>query len=88
MLLTCLPQLQEYYIQDLIGLFKFFPVVAALRVVGLGPLRFFMWCYESQKFLILLWGLFFFRFIAESSVVSLPLGLLEIPAICPYVPVA
>jgi hypothetical protein len=72
--------------EDFVGLFKFVPVfIAALWVVGLWPLRFFLRCYEGQKLLILIWGLLFFRF-AESSVVSLPLGLLEIPTISPHVP--
>jgi len=46
-----------------------------------------MRCYEGHKLLIIVWGLLFFRF-AESSVVSLPLGLLEIPAIRLHVPKA
>jgi hypothetical protein len=42
-LLASLPQLQELYIEDFIGLFEFFPVfITVLRVVGLRILIVFM----------------------------------------------
>jgi hypothetical protein len=46
-LLTCLPQLLELYIEDFIGLFEFFPVlIIVLRVVRF--LIFFVWSDECQ----------------------------------------
>jgi hypothetical protein len=48
MLLASLPQLQELYIEDFIGLFEFFPIfIAMLEVVGLRILLVFMWSHKG-----------------------------------------
>jgi hypothetical protein len=48
MLLTSLPQLQELYIEDFIGLFDFFLVfITVLRVIGLKILQVFMWGHKG-----------------------------------------
>jgi hypothetical protein len=47
-LLASLPQLQELYIEDFVGLFVFFPVfIAVLSVVGLRILLVFMWSHKG-----------------------------------------
>jgi len=48
LLLASLPQLQELYIEDFIGLFEFFSVFnIVLRVVGLRILLVFMWSHKG-----------------------------------------
>jgi hypothetical protein len=47
-LLASLPQLQELYIEDFIGLFEFLPVfITVLKVVGLRILLVFMWSHKG-----------------------------------------
>jgi hypothetical protein len=61
LLLASLPQLQELYIEDFIGLFEFIPdFITVLRVVGLRILLIFMWSHKGQFFLILSRSFVFF----------------------------